>query len=145
MYKQSRSQGFGPEVKRRIMLGTYALSSGYYDAYYKKAQQARTLIKRDFDEAFKQVDIIVTPTAPTAAFKLGEKTDDPLQMYLSDIFTISMNLAGIPGLSLPCGLTRERLPIGLQILGRHFDEETVLRAAYSYEQATDWHTRKPTL
>jgi aspartyl-tRNA(Asn)/glutamyl-tRNA(Gln) amidotransferase subunit A len=145
MYKQSRSQGFGPEVKRRIMLGTYALSSGYYDAYYKKAQQARTLIKRDFDEAFKQVDIIVTPTAPTAAFKLGEKTDDPLQMYLSDIFTISINLAGIPGLSLPCGLTRERLPIGLQILGRHFDEETVLRAAYSYEQATDWHTRKPTL
>lgn len=127
------------------MLGTYALSSGYYDAYYKKAQQARTLIKRDFDEAFKQVDIIVTPTAPTPAFKLGEKTDDPLQMYLSDIFTISINLAGIPGISLPCGLTRERLPIGLQILGRHFDEETVLRAAYSYEQATDWHTRKPTL
>ena len=145
MYKQSRSQGFGPEVKRRIMLGTYALSSGYYDAYYKKAQQARTLIKRDFDEAFKQVDIIVTPTAPTAAFKLGEKTDDPLQMYLSDIFTISINLAGIPGISLPCGLTRERLPIGLQILGRHFDEETVLRAAYAFEQATDWHKKRPTL
>ena len=145
MYKKSRSEGFGPEVKRRIMLGTYALSSGYYEAYYKKAQQARTQIKDDFDEAFKKVDIIVTPTAPTPAFKLGEKTADPLQMYLSDIFTISINLAGIPGLSMPCGLTRERLPIGMQILGRHFDEETVLRAAYAYEQATDWHKRKPTL
>ncbi len=145
MYKKSRSEGFGPEVKRRIMLGTYALSSGYYDAYYKKAQQVRTLIKRDFDDAFKTVDIIATPTAPTPAFKIGEKTDDPLQMYLSDIFTISINLAGIPGLSMPCGLTRERLPIGLQILGRHFDEETVLRAAYAYERATDWHTKKPTI
>ena len=145
MYKKTRSEGFGPEVKRRIMLGTYALSAGYYDAYYKKGQQARTLIKRDFDEAFKKVDIIVTPTSPTAAFKLGEKTDDPLQMYLSDIFTISINLAGIPGLSLPCGLTSNNLPVGMQILGRHFDEETVLRAAYSYEQATDWHKRKPTL
>ncbi len=145
MYKKSRSEGFGPEVKRRIMLGTYALSSGYYDAYYKKAQQARTQIKDDFDEAFKKVDIIVTPTAPTPAFKLGEKTADPLQMYLSDIFTISINLAGIPGLSMPCGLTRERLPIGMQVLGKHFDEETVLRAAYAYEQATDWHKRKPTL
>jgi len=145
MYRRSRSEGFGPEVKRRIMLGTYALSSGYYDAYYKKAQQARTLIKRDFDEAFKAVDIIVTPTAPTPAFKIGEKTDDPLQMYLSDIYTISVNLAGIPGLSLPCGLTRERLPVGMQILGKHFDEETVLRAAYAYEQATEWHKRKPTL
>ena len=145
MYKKTRSEGFGPEVKRRIMLGTYALSSGYYDAYYKKAQQARTQIKDDFDEALKKVDIIVTPTAPTPAFKLGEKTADPLQMYLSDIFTISVNLAGIPGLSMPCGLTRERLPIGMQVLGRHFDEETVLRAAYAYEQATDWHKRKPTL
>ena len=145
MYKKTRSEGFGPEVKRRIMLGTYALSSGYYDAYYKKAQQARTQIKDDFDEAFKKVDIIVTPTAPTPAFKLGEKTADPLQMYLSDIFTISINLAGIPGLSMPCGLTRERLPIGMQVLGKHFDEETVLRAAYAYEQATDWHKRKPTL
>jgi len=145
MYKKSRSEGFGPEVKRRIMLGTYALSSGYYDAYYKKGQQARTLIKKDFDDAFKTVDIIVTPTAPTPAFKIGEKTDDPLQMYLSDIFTISVNLAGIPGLSMPCGLSRERLPIGLQILGRHFDEETVLRAAYAYERATDWHKKKPTL
>ncbi|MGC2423198.1 MAG: Asp-tRNA(Asn)/Glu-tRNA(Gln) amidotransferase subunit GatA, partial [Nitrospirota bacterium] len=139
MYKRTRSEGFGPEVKRRIMLGTYALSSGYYDAYYKKGQQVRTLIKSDFDKAFKDVDIIITPTAPTPAFKLGEKTADPLQMYLSDIFTISVNLAGIPGLSLPCGMTKNDLPVGLQILGRHFDEETVLRAAYAYEQATDWH------
>jgi aspartyl-tRNA(Asn)/glutamyl-tRNA(Gln) amidotransferase subunit A len=145
MYKRTRSEGFGPEVKRRIMLGTYALSSGYYDAYYKKGQQARTLIKSDFDAAFKDVDVIITPTAPTPAFKLGEKTDDPLQMYLSDIFTISVNLAGIPGLSLPCGMTKNDLPVGLQILGRHFDEETVLRAAYAYEQATDWHLRKPKL
>jgi aspartyl-tRNA(Asn)/glutamyl-tRNA(Gln) amidotransferase subunit A len=145
MYKRTRSEGFGPEVKRRIMLGTYALSSGYYDAYYKKGQQVRTLIKSDFDSAFKDVDIIITPTAPTPAFKLDEKTDDPLQMYLSDIFTISVNLAGIPGLSLPCGMTSSDLPVGLQILGRHFDEETVLRAAYAYEQATDWHLRKPKL
>jgi len=127
------------------MLGTYALSSGYYDAYYKKGQQVRTLIKSDFDTAFKDVDIIITPTAPTPAFKLGEKTADPLQMYLSDIFTISVNLAGIPGLSLPCGMTKNDLPVGLQILGRHFDEETVLRAAYAYEQATEWHLRKPKL
>ncbi len=145
MYKRTRSEGFGPEVKRRIMLGTYALSSGYYDAYYKKGQQVRTLIKSDFDTAFKDVDIIITPTAPTPAFKLGEKTADPLQMYLSDIFTISVNLAGIPGLSLPCGMTKNDLPVGLQILGRHFDEETVLRAAYAYEQATEWHLRKPKL
>ncbi|MHB8173247.1 MAG: Asp-tRNA(Asn)/Glu-tRNA(Gln) amidotransferase subunit GatA [Nitrospirota bacterium] len=145
MYKRTRSEGFGPEVKRRIMLGTYALSSGYYDAYYKKGQQVRTLIKRDFDDAFRDVDVIITPTAPTPAFKLGEKTADPLQMYLSDIFTISVNLAGIPGLSLPCGMTGNNLPVGMQILGRHFDEETVLRAAYAYEQATDWHTRKPKL
>ena len=145
MYKRTRSEGFGPEVKRRIMLGTYALSSGYYDAYYKKGQQVRTLIKSDFDTAFKDVDIIITPTAPTPAFKLGEKTADPLQMYLSDIFTISVNLAGIPGLSLPCGMTKNNLPVGLQILGRHFDEETVLRAAYAYEQATEWHLRKPKL
>ncbi len=143
MYKRTRSEGFGPEVKRRIMLGTYALSSGYYEAYYKKAQQVRTLIKRDFDDAFKDVDIIITPTSPTPAFKLGEKTADPLQMYLSDIFTISVNLAGIPGLSLPCGMTGSNLPVGMQILGRHWGEETVLRAAYAYEQATDWHTRKP--
>ena len=145
MYRKSRSQGFGPEVRRRIMLGTYALSSGYYDAYYKKAQQVRTLIKRDFDDAFRSVDVILTPTAPTPAFKIGEKSSDPLQMYLSDIFTISVNLAGIPGLSMPCGFTTSGLPIGLQVLGRHFDEETVLKAAWAYEQATDWHTRKPAL
>ncbi|HZR46574.1 MAG TPA: amidase, partial [Candidatus Manganitrophaceae bacterium] len=143
MYAKSRSEGFGPEVKRRIMLGTYALSSGYYDAYYKKAQQVRTLIKNDFDEAFKEVDAIVTPTAPTPAFRAGEKTGDPLQMYLSDIFTISVNLAGIPALSLPCGFTREGLPIGLQILGRAFDEEGILRIAFAYEQLNDFHRRRP--
>jgi aspartyl-tRNA(Asn)/glutamyl-tRNA(Gln) amidotransferase subunit A len=145
MYMKSRSQGFGPEVKRRIMLGTYALSAGYYDAYYKKGQQVRTLIKRDFDEAFKIVDVIATPTAPTAAFKIGEKSADPLQMYLSDIFTISVNLAGIPGISIPCGFTKLNLPIGLQLLGKHFDEESILHAAYAYEQATAWHTRRAKL
>ena len=145
MYVQTRSQGFGPEVKRRIMLGTYALSSGYYDAYYKKAQQVRTLIKNDFEAAFKEVDLIVTPTTPTPAFKLGEKTDDPLQMYLADIFTISVNLAGVPGISIPCGFTSENLPVGLQIIGRHFDEETVLKASYAYEQSTEWHLRRPAL
>jgi aspartyl-tRNA(Asn)/glutamyl-tRNA(Gln) amidotransferase subunit A len=145
LYLKSRSQGFGPEVKRRIMLGTYALSAGYYDAYYKKGQQVRTLIKRDFDEAFKQADVIATPTAPTAAFRIGEKSADPLQMYLSDIFTISVNLAGIPGISLPCGFTKSGLPIGLQLLGRHFDEESILRAAYAYEQATEWHKKRARL
>jgi len=145
LYMKSRSQGFGPEVKRRIMLGTYALSAGYYDAYYKKGQQVRTLIKQDFDEAFKKVDIIATPTAPTAAFKIGEKSSDPLQMYLSDIFTISVNLAGIPGISLPCGFTTGNLPIGLQLLGRNFDEESVLRAAFAYEQATEWHKKRAKL
>ena len=145
MYVKSRSQGFGPEVKRRIMLGTYALSAGYYEAYYKKGQQVRTLIKRDFDEAFKQVDVIATPTAPTAAFKIGEKSADPLQMYLSDIFTISVNLAGIPGISIPCGFTKTNLPIGLQLLGRHFDEESVLHAAFAYEQATEWHKKRAKL
>ncbi len=142
MYFKTRSQGFGPEVKRRIMLGTYALSAGYYEAYYKKGQQVRTLIKRDFDEAFKAVDVIATPTAPTAAFKIGEKSADPLQMYLSDIFTISVNLAGIPGISIPCGFTRENLPIGLQLLGKHFDEENILHFAYAYEQATEWHKKR---
>ncbi len=145
MYMKSRDEGFGAEVKRRIMLGTYALSAGYYDAYYKKGQQVRTLIKRDFDEAFKKADIIAAPTAPTAAFKIGEKSADPLQMYLSDIFTISVNLAGIPGISLPCGFTSTNLPIGLQILGRHFDEESVIHAAFAYEQATEWHRKKPKL
>ncbi len=145
LYARSRAEGFGQEVKRRIMLGTYALSSGYYEAYYHKAQQVRTLIKRDFDRAFDRVHLIVTPTAPTAAFRLGEKVDDPLQMYLSDIFTISVNLAGIPAVSLPCGFTSEGLPIGLQILGRPFDETTILKGAYAFEQATEWHSKRPSL
>ncbi|MDP2753433.1 MAG: Asp-tRNA(Asn)/Glu-tRNA(Gln) amidotransferase subunit GatA [Nitrospirota bacterium] len=145
MYMNTRAQGFGAEVKRRIMLGTYALSSGYYEAYYKKAQQVRTLIKRDFEEAFRKVDVIVTPTSPTAAFKIGEKTADPLQMYLSDIFTISVNLAGVPGISVPCGFTSDNLPIGLQLIGRHFDEESILKVAYAYEQSAGWHRRRPDL
>ncbi|MFH0933270.1 MAG: Asp-tRNA(Asn)/Glu-tRNA(Gln) amidotransferase subunit GatA [Nitrospirota bacterium] len=145
MYMNTRAQGFGAEVKRRIMLGTYALSSGYYEAYYKKAQQVRTLIKQDFEKAFQQVDIIVTPTYPTAAFKLGEKIADPLQMYLSDIFTISVNLAGVPGISIPCGFTANNLPVGLQLIGRHFDEESLLKVAYAYEQATEWHKKRPAL
>ena len=135
MYRRTRDQGFGTEVKRRIMLGTYALSAGYYDAYYLKAQKVRTLITRDFDEAFKKVDAIVTPTSPTAAFKLGDKMDDPLAMYLADIYTVTANIAGIPGISIPCGQTKEKLPIGLQIFGKHFDEATVLRVAHAYEQA----------
>jgi len=145
MYMQTRAKGFGPEVKRRIMLGTYTLSSGYYDAYYKKAQQVRTLLKQDFEEAFKTVDLILTPTTPTAAFKKGEKTDDPLQMYLADIFTISVNLAGVPAISIPCGLTSNHLPIGLQLIGRHFEEERLLQAAHAYEQSNDWHKRRPNL
>jgi len=144
-YMISRDEGFGPEVKRRIMLGTYVLSHGYYDAYYLKAQRVRTLIGKDFDAAFKRCDIIVTPTAPTTAFKIGEKTQDPLQMYLSDIYTISINLAGLPALSLPCGFDGDTMPIGMQIIGKHFDEATVLRAARAYEQATAWHTKKPTI
>jgi aspartyl-tRNA(Asn)/glutamyl-tRNA(Gln) amidotransferase subunit A len=135
MYRRSRDEGFGTEVKRRIMLGTYALSAGYYDAYYLKAQKVRTLLARDFEEAFGKVDAIVTPTSPTAAFRLGEKSNDPLAMYLADIYTVTADLAGIPGISVPCGQTREKLPIGLQILGKHFDETTVLRVAYAYEQA----------
>ena len=145
MYMNTRAKGFGPEVKRRIMLGTYALSSGYYDAYYKKAQQVRTLIKNDFDNAFKEADVIITPTSPSPAFKVGEKAQDPLQMYLSDIFTISVNLAGVPGISIPCGFTKENLPVGLQIIGKHFDEETLLKTAYAYEQSTEWHLRRPSL
>ncbi len=144
-YMKTRAQGFGSEVKRRIMLGTYALSSGYYDAYYRKAQQVRTLIKKDFGDAFEKVDVIVTPTTPTPAFRLGEKTEDPLQMYLADIFTISVNLAGVPAISIPCGFTSENLPVGLQLIGKHFDEENILRAASAFEQATDWHTRRPNL
>jgi len=143
MYMMTRQEGFGPEVKRRIMLGTYALSAGYYDAYYGKAQAVRTLIRRDFEAAFQAVDLIVTPVMPTPAFKLGEKVADPLQMYLSDIYTISVSLAGIPAISIPCGFSRAGLPIGLQIIGRAFEEETVLRAAHAYEQATTWRMKKP--
>jgi aspartyl-tRNA(Asn)/glutamyl-tRNA(Gln) amidotransferase subunit A len=143
-YKQTRQVGFGAEVKRRIMLGTYALSAGYYDAYYLKAQKVRTLIKEDFDQAFADVDVVVAPTSPTVAFKIGEKVDDPLRMYLSDIFTLSVNLAGICGISVPCGFA-DGLPVGLQIMGRPFAEETILRMAYAYEQATEWHKRRPAL
>lgn len=145
MYMRTRAEGFGPEVKRRIMLGTFALSSGYYDAYYRKAQQVRTLLKNDFEKAFEKVDLIATPTAPTVAFRFGEKTTDPLQMYLSDIFTISVNLAGVPAISLPCGFAANGLPIGLQIIGRHFDEASILKTAYAFEQSTEWHKRKPQL
>lgn len=137
MYRETRDGGFGMEVKRRIMLGTYALSAGYYDAYYLKAQKVRTLLTHDFDEAFRKVDVIAAPTAPTAAFKLGEKIDDPLAMYLADIYTVTANLAGIPGISIPCGETREGLPIGMQIFGRHFDEATILRVAAAYEQTRE--------
>ncbi|HEY4053350.1 MAG TPA: Asp-tRNA(Asn)/Glu-tRNA(Gln) amidotransferase subunit GatA [Terriglobales bacterium] len=135
MYRRTRDDGFGTEVKRRIMLGTYALSAGYYDAYYLKAQRVRTLLTRDFEEAFKKVDVIVGPTCPTPAFKLGEKVDDPLAMYLADIYTVTANLAGIPGISIPVGESKEKLPIGMQIFGKHFDEATILRAAHAYEKA----------
>ncbi len=145
MYKMSRSQGFGAEVKRRIMIGTYALSSGYYDAYYKKASQVRTLIKMDFEEAFKKCDVILTPTAPTPAFKIGEKTDDPLQMYLCDIFTLSASLAGIPGISIPCGYTEIGLPIGLQLLSGHFEEGKLIQIASAYEKHSKLKGRKPDL
>jgi aspartyl-tRNA(Asn)/glutamyl-tRNA(Gln) amidotransferase subunit A len=150
-YFKTRGRGFGPEVKRRIMLGTYALSSGYYDAYYLKAQKIRTLIKQDFDRAFERYDALLAPTSPTVAFKLGAKTDDPLAMYLNDICTIPVNLAGLPGVSIPCGFgpavdaPGHELPIGLQVIGRPLDEATVLRVAYAYEQATDWHRQRPLL
>jgi aspartyl-tRNA(Asn)/glutamyl-tRNA(Gln) amidotransferase subunit A len=136
MYRRTRDEGFGTEVKRRIMLGTYALSAGYYDDYYLKAQKVRTLLARDFEEAFGKVDAIVTPTCPTAAFLLGEKSNDPLSMYLADIYTVTADLAGIPGISIPCGETREKLPIGLQILGKHFNEATILRVAHAYERSS---------
>jgi aspartyl-tRNA(Asn)/glutamyl-tRNA(Gln) amidotransferase subunit A len=145
MYSRTRDEGFGPEAKRRIMLGTYVLSAGYYDAYYLKAQQVRTLIRRDYDRAFEAVDVVAMPTSPTPAFKLGEKVDDPLQMYLADVFTVSANLAGLPAISVPCGFTNGGLPVGLQLTGRAFDEPTVLRTAGAYEQATDWWTRRPPL
>ena len=144
LYSKTRGAGFGAEVKRRIILGTYVLSSGYYDAYYLRAQKVRTLIRQDFLNAFEKVDAIVCPTSPTAAFKIGEKSGDPLQMYLIDIFTISANLAGICGMSIPCGFTKEpKLPIGLQLMGKPFGEETILRIGYAYEQSTDWHKEKP--
>jgi aspartyl-tRNA(Asn)/glutamyl-tRNA(Gln) amidotransferase subunit A len=145
MYMKSRAAGFGAEVKRRIMLGTYALSSGYYDAYYLKAQKVRTLIRQDFLDAFSKVDVILTPVAPTPAFRLGEKVDDPLQMYLSDTFTIPVNMAGTCALSLPCGFSGSGLPIGLQLVGSPFGEETILRAGYAFEQATEWHRQKAPL
>jgi aspartyl-tRNA(Asn)/glutamyl-tRNA(Gln) amidotransferase subunit A len=142
MYRASRSEGFGPEVKRRILLGTYVLSAGYYDAYYRKAQQVRTLLRRDFEQAFQGCDAIVTPTSPEVAFRLGEKAADPLRMYLSDVYTVSANLAGIPGISLPCGFAH-RLPVGLQLLGRPLDEATLLRVADAYQRRTSWHEARP--
>jgi aspartyl-tRNA(Asn)/glutamyl-tRNA(Gln) amidotransferase subunit A len=143
MYSRTRERGFGAEVKRRIMLGTYVLSAGYYDAYYLKAQQVRTLILRDYDRAFERVDVVAMPTSPTPAFKIGERVTDPLQMYLGDVFTVSANLAGLPALSLPCGFTADRLPIGLQLTGRPFDEATVLRIADGYEREMQWWKQEP--
>jgi aspartyl-tRNA(Asn)/glutamyl-tRNA(Gln) amidotransferase subunit A len=145
LYCASRSEGFGREVQRRILLGTYVLSSGYYDAYYLKAQKVRSLIRRDFLDAFQQCDVIIGPTSPTPAFAIGEKTADPLEMYLSDIYTISLNLATLPGMSVPCGLTASGLPAGLQIIGRPFDEETLIRVAYTYEQSRGVAMGKPAL
>jgi len=144
-YERTRSSGFGDEVKRRIMIGTYALSAGYYDAYYRQAQRVRTLIKRDFEKAFEAVDFLLTPVAPTPAFTIGAHLDDPVQMYLEDIFTAPANLAGIPGLSIPCGFSKQNLPIGMQLLGPQWGEEVILRAGYAYEQATEWHGKKPAL
>ncbi len=143
LYKKTRSEGFGKEVKRRIMLGTYALSSGYYDAYYKKAQQLRTVIKNDFDEAFSKYDFILTPTAPTTAFNIGSKTTDPLQMYLEDICTVSINIASVPAISIPCGFDSENMPIGMQLIGKAFSESTLLRAAYTFEQSADLPKIRP--
>ena len=143
MYTNTREEGFGEEVKRRILLGTFVLSSGYYDAYYLKGQKVRTLIRQDFDRAFEQCDLIAGPVSPVPAFKIGEKMDDPLQMYLSDIYTISANLAGIPGLSIPCGHNAGNLPIGLQLLGKAFDEATLLAVGHRFQQATDHHSRFP--
>jgi aspartyl-tRNA(Asn)/glutamyl-tRNA(Gln) amidotransferase subunit A len=146
--ESTRQHGFGDEVKRRIMIGTYALSAGYYDAYYLKAQQVRTLIRREFDAAFAKYDAILTPVTPTPAFRIGEKTDDPISMYLNDVFTLPVNIAGLPGMSVPGGFTREggtELPVGLQVLAKPFDEATMLRVAHAYEQATPWHTRRPAL
>jgi aspartyl-tRNA(Asn)/glutamyl-tRNA(Gln) amidotransferase subunit A len=142
--RQTRDAGFGPEVKRRIMLGTYALSAGYYDAYYLKAQQVRTLLRRDFEQAFEKVDVMVSPVAPSVAFEIGAKVDDPLQMYLIDVFTVSLNLTGVCGISVPCGFSAG-MPVGLQIIGPALGESAILRAAYQYEQAAEWHKQKPGL
>jgi aspartyl-tRNA(Asn)/glutamyl-tRNA(Gln) amidotransferase subunit A len=145
MYTRTRARGFGPEVKRRIMLGTYVLSAGYYEAYYLKAQQVRTLVRRDYDEAFERVDVVAMPTSPTPPFRLGERVADPLQMYLADVFTVSANLAGLPAISVPCGFTSQRLPVGLQLTGRRFDESTLLRLADAYERDTPWWKQLPPL
>jgi len=145
MYRSTRSKGFGAEVKRRILLGTYSLSAGYYDAYYGKASQVRTLIMEDFKKAFEHCDVIFSPVAPTPAFKIGEKVDDPLTMYLSDIFTLSPNLAGIPAMSVPCGFSQKGLPIGLQVLAKHMNEEMLFKVTYNFEKATDFHHQKPVL
>jgi aspartyl-tRNA(Asn)/glutamyl-tRNA(Gln) amidotransferase subunit A len=142
-YSKSRAEGFGKEVQRRIILGTYVLSSGYKDAYYVKALKVRRLVKRDFDDAFKTCDVVMGPTTPTATFKIGEKSDDPLALYLSDVYTVSCNLAGLPGVSIPCGFTKTGLPIGLQLLGAPFEEEQLFRIARMYESTTDWHTKRP--
>ena len=144
IYINSRTEGFGPEVKRRIILGTYVLSSGYYDAYYKKAQQVRTLVKKEFAKAFEKYDVILTPTAPSVAFKIGERSNNPLEMYLADICTVSVNIAGLPGISIPCGLNSQGMPIGMQLIGNYFEEETILNAAYTYEQNTNFKLNKPT-
>jgi len=143
MYKKTRSEGFGSEVKRRIMLGTYALSSGYYDAYYLKALKVRTLITEDFKKAFEKYDVLIVPTSPTTAFKIGERIDNPMEMYLSDVCTVPVNIAGLPALSMPCGFDSRGLPIGLQIIGKAFDEETILRVAYTFEKNTKFHNKKP--
>jgi len=145
IFRQTRGQKFGAEVKRRIMLGTYALSAGYYDAYYEQAQKVRTLIKRDFETAFESVDMVAAPVAPTTAFRLGEHTDDPLAMYLEDVFTLPANLAGVPGLSFPVGFDDQGLPVGMQLMGRHFGEEILFQVAHVYQQTTDWHQRAPLL
>jgi aspartyl-tRNA(Asn)/glutamyl-tRNA(Gln) amidotransferase subunit A len=144
MYLHTRKNGFGPEVKRRIMLGTYALGSGYYEAYYLKAQKVRTLIRRDFEQAFQKYDVLVAPTSPTTAFKIGERTEDLLAMYMTDVCTLPVNLAGLPGISIPCGF-KDGLPIGLQLIGRQFDDGRLLQAAYAFEQNTDFHQRRPQL
>jgi aspartyl-tRNA(Asn)/glutamyl-tRNA(Gln) amidotransferase subunit A len=145
MFKHTRGEGFGPEVKRRIMIGTYALSAGYFDAYYGQAQKVRTLIRQDFERAFEDVDLIAAPTTPTTAFRIGEHSDDPLEMYLEDVFTLPASLAGVPGLSLNVGFDSQGLPIGMQLFGRHFAEDLVLRAGHAYQQASDWHRHRPAL